>query len=180
MLASLQDKKTYHNIQLATDIRTGQGSLTTHSFNPFLAGCGPSYFSAKIPSLNSYFITPLLGEARCHRLFSFPISMYPPPPTGLSNCTFACMIKASLGMLIGWGPHTFHLHIHHMLLILTMVSEKRACGSMETVTSEVYEREEKPPCSPKLLDRKHLRVANRELVGWELDCQAEVCTGLLY
>ena len=49
---------------------------------------------------------------------------------------------------------------------------------METVASKVYEEEKKPPLLPQSLGRKLLRAANRELAGWELDCQAEVSKGL--
>ena len=48
----LYNTETYHNTQSTTDIRTSQGSLITHSFDPFLAGHHPSYFSARISFLH--------------------------------------------------------------------------------------------------------------------------------
>ena len=55
-----------------------------------------------------------------------------------------------------------------------MASEKKACESMETAVSEAHEEEKQPPFSPQSLVRKLLKAANKELVGWKLDCQAKV------
>ena len=48
---------------------------------------------------------------------------------------------------------------------------------MDTAASEVYEGEKKPSHLPQLLGRKLLRVVNSKLMGWELDCQAEMSKG---
>ena len=55
-----------------------------------------------------------------------------------------------------------------------MAAERKAFELKETATGEAQEGEKRPSCSPQSLDRKLLWVANREIAGWELDCQAEV------
>ena len=49
---------------------------------------------------------------------------------------------------------------------------------METVARKVHAGGAKPPHSSQSLGQKLLRVANRELVHWGLDCQAGVSKGI--
>ena len=69
------------------------------------------------------------------------------------------------------------IYISNMHLLSTMASERKAGKAMETATSNVSE-EKTPPLSPQSVGRKLPRAANRELAGWELDCQAKVSKGL--
>ena len=142
-------QKTHHNTLLMADIKTSHGSMITPSFDPF-------YFSVRIPFLDLLLLYSSSSlEDKVSDYFPFPF-LYICPLTRASPTDWLeglmPLIYISTTCTYYWLLHLGRGHVDQWRLKL--------------------------PLLPQSLGRKLPRIANRELAGLELDCQAKVSKGL--